>query len=202
MTRWFTADPHFGHVNIIRYCDRPFADVAAMNDALVERWNAVVDDGDEVWVLGDVAMGPIAESLANVGRLAGTKLLVPGNHDRCWPGHGPKAEGWTERYEAAGFAVVLPEQVELTLDDRQVVACHFPYVGDSHDDERFAAHRPVDDGRILLHGHVHNLWRIDGRAAPRHRLNDAREWAPRCGPRFYVSEQAHVQPDRSHRSPT
>ena len=64
---------------------------------------------------------------------------------------------------AAGFDAVLPEQVELTLGDRSVVACHFPYVGDSHDDDRFAPHRPVDDGRILLHGHVHNRWRIDGR---------------------------------------
>lgn len=26
MTRWFTADLHFGHTNIIRYCERPFAD--------------------------------------------------------------------------------------------------------------------------------------------------------------------------------
>lgn len=163
MTRWFTADLHFGHANIIRYCDRPFPDVAAMDEALVERWNEVVADSDEVWVLGDVAMGPISESLANVGRLAGAKLLVPGNHDRCWPGHGPKADGWAERYEAAGFAAVLGEQVELTVGGHDVLACHFPYAGDSHDDERFAIHRPIDDGRILLHGHVHTRWRIDGR---------------------------------------
>ncbi len=25
---WFTADPHYSHSNIIRFCDRPFADVA------------------------------------------------------------------------------------------------------------------------------------------------------------------------------
>ena len=31
MTTWFTSDLHLGHVNIIRYCERPFADVDEMN---------------------------------------------------------------------------------------------------------------------------------------------------------------------------
>jgi calcineurin-like phosphoesterase family protein len=163
VTRWFTADLHFGHANIIRYCDRPFPDVPTMDAGLVERWNDVVAADDEVWVLGDVAMGPIDASLANVGRLAGTKLLVPGNHDRCWPGHGARSEGWAERYVAAGFARILDEQVALTLGDRQVLACHFPYEGDSHDDDRYGAHRPMDRGEVLLHGHVHTRWQVDGR---------------------------------------
>ncbi len=162
MTRWFTSDMHFGHANIIRYCDRPFADVDAMDRGLVARWNDTVADGDEVWVLGDVAMGRIDESLGLIGELAGTKLLVPGNHDRCWPGRGDKAAEWVGRYVDAGFAEVLPEVVELTVGGRPARACHFPYFGDSHDEERFESHRPVDDGRLLLHGHVHTRWRIEG----------------------------------------
>ena len=63
---WFTSDPHFGHANIIRFCDRPFDDVQAMNDALVHRWNAVVQPEDTVYVLGDVALGPIQESLSHI----------------------------------------------------------------------------------------------------------------------------------------
>jgi len=161
MTRWFTADLHLGHANIIRYCDRPWADVDAMDRGLIERWNATVADGDEVLVLGDVAMGRVDESLALVHELAGTKLLIPGNHDRCWPGRGEKAAEWVDRYCDAGFTDVLPEVVELTVDGTEVRACHFPYWGDSHDDERFAAHRPIDDGRPLLHGHVHTRWRVE-----------------------------------------
>jgi calcineurin-like phosphoesterase family protein len=163
MTRWFTSDLHFGHANIIRYCHRPYADVDAMDRDLVARWNATVAPDDEVWVLGDVAMGRIDESLELVHELAGTKRLVPGNHDRCWPGRGESAAGWRQRYEAAGFAEVLPEQVPLTLGDRPALACHFPYVGDSHDDARFESHRPADHGLLLLHGHVHTKWRIDRR---------------------------------------
>ncbi len=55
MKCWFTADHHFGHANIIDFCQRPFADVDAMDEALVARWNEVVGDEDEVWYLGDFA---------------------------------------------------------------------------------------------------------------------------------------------------
>jgi calcineurin-like phosphoesterase family protein len=163
VTRWFTSDLHFGHANIIRYCDRPYADVDEMDRDLVARWNATVAPDDEVWVLGDVAMGRLDDSLLLISELAGTKRLVPGNHDRCWPGRGERAAGWAERYVAAGFAEVLAEQVELTIGGRPALACHFPYFGDSHDEARFESHRPVDDGRLLLHGHVHTRWRVEGR---------------------------------------
>ena len=78
-----------------------------MNQALIERWNASIHPDDTVWVLGDVALGRIDETLALVGELSGRKLLLAGNHDRCWAGHGRRADGWTERYLASGFAEEL-----------------------------------------------------------------------------------------------
>ncbi len=39
MTTWFTADTHFGHANIIRHCDRPFASIEEMDDELIRRIN-------------------------------------------------------------------------------------------------------------------------------------------------------------------
>ncbi len=38
---WFTADFHLGHKNIIRYCNRPFETVEEMNQAILERLNAL-----------------------------------------------------------------------------------------------------------------------------------------------------------------
>lgn len=176
MARFWTADLHLGHANIIRYSHRPFADVAAMDEGLIERWNAVVGDDDEVWVLGDVAMGTIAESLPEVGRLRGRKVLVPGNHDRCWYGHGSYGDQWIERYREVGFDEILQGVVTTRLDGTEVLACHFPYEGDSHDADRYTEHRPVDDGRWLLHGHVHERWRVHG-----HQVNvgvDVWDWRP------------------------
>lgn len=40
---------------------------------------------------------------------------------------------------------------------------HFPYYGDSHDQDRYGEFRPVDRGLWLVHGHVHEKWRQMGR---------------------------------------
>ena len=161
--RFWTSDQHFGHANIIRYCNRPFAGVDEMNRDLVRRWNETVDASDEVWVLGDVAMGSIEQSLSFVRRLNGRKVLVTGNHDRCWSGYGPKAGRWLDVYRDAGFDEIHQGWVPVTLGHRQALACHFPYEGDSHDEDRFVPARPPDEGMLLLHGHVHDRWRVHGR---------------------------------------
>src|SRR3954452_14523275 len=57
MTTYFTADLHLGHANIIRYCDRPFADAGEMDAALLNNLNAVVRQEDTLYVLGDFCMG-------------------------------------------------------------------------------------------------------------------------------------------------
>ncbi|MEJ7584087.1 MAG: metallophosphoesterase family protein [Acidimicrobiales bacterium] len=158
MTLWFTADLHLGHTNIIGYCDRPFADTEAMNRALIERWNETVDPADDVWVLGDFALGRISDTLPLAAALHGRKRLLAGNHDRCWAGHGPKAATWVDRYLAAGFAEIHQGQIELELAGQAVTACHFPYRGDSLVKDRYVERRPTDQGRWLLHGHVHERW--------------------------------------------
>jgi calcineurin-like phosphoesterase family protein len=163
MTTWFTADLHLGHGNIIDYCARPFDDTEAMNRALVDGWNDVVADDDDVWVLGDFALGKLADTLPLVGELRGRKVLLAGNHDRCWFGHGRRAEGWTERYLEAGFDEVRQGEVTGRVGDTEVVLCHFPYRGDSHDHDRYVEHRPADRGLWLLHGHVHERWAQRGR---------------------------------------
>lgn len=168
MTTWFSSDLHFGHRNISRYCGRPFPDtdagVAEMDDALVARWNETVAPGDTVWVLGDVAMGLIDRSLANVERLVGELRLVAGNHDRCWSGAGTNEARarWRQRYHDVGF-VTITEEERVRVGDTEVLLSHFPYEGDSHDDDRHPIHRPSDDGGWLLHGHVHSTWRQSGR---------------------------------------
>ncbi|MDA8044087.1 MAG: phosphoesterase, partial [Actinomycetota bacterium] len=91
MTIHFTADHHFGHHSIIEYRGRPFHSVGEMNAVLVANWNALVGPRDSVHVLGDVAMGRREESMPLIGRLARHKILYPGNHDRCWYGHGEGA---------------------------------------------------------------------------------------------------------------
>lgn len=169
--RWFTSDHHFGHTRIIELCDRPFADVDEMNAVMIERWNARVQADDTVYVLGDFAMGRIAETLPLVSKLAGRKILIPGNHDRCWAGEkrAPRRLEWTARYLAAGFAGVYtydrPLPIILT-NGTPVLLWHFPYygtdpfepVGDYQGRSELDTLHPIDRGSWLLHGHVHTQW--------------------------------------------
>ncbi|MCB0978314.1 MAG: hypothetical protein KDB02_12735 [Acidimicrobiales bacterium] len=162
--RWFSSDPHFGHANVIGYAGRPFRHVGEMDVGLVYRWNSVVAPDDEVWLLGDLAMGRIDESLPKAGLLLGRKHLVLGNHDRPFSDR-KRRQMWVERYmDEGGFVELHDGEVDIVLlDGTPARMCHFPYTGDSGDHDRFVEERPHDDGRWLLHGHVHEKWRQRGR---------------------------------------
>ena len=160
MARYFTADLHLGHRNIIDYSDRPFRDADHMDGVLIERWNSMVTPEDEVIVLGDFAMGRIDKTLPIAGVLNGRKVLLAGNHDRCWHGHKKGVDAASDRYLDAGFDEISQGSAELDVAGVHLVACHFPYRGDSHDHDRYVAHRPTDAGAWLLHGHVHERWNV------------------------------------------
>lgn len=76
---YFIADTHFSEGNIIRYENRPFADVTEMDQELLSRWNSIVKKDDEVYVLGD--FGAEGKEKFILNRLYGKKFLIKGNHD-------------------------------------------------------------------------------------------------------------------------
>ena len=47
---YFTADTHFEHENVIRFCDRPFASANEMDEAMIANWNARVRGNDTVYL--------------------------------------------------------------------------------------------------------------------------------------------------------
>jgi calcineurin-like phosphoesterase family protein len=131
MALFFTADTHFADHRTINIHRRPFARVADMDLALIEGWNAVVGQDDEVWHLGDVARRP-ADVSALLAQLNGTKHLVCGNNDTAATG------------EAVGWASVQ-DYAELTIDGHKLVLCHYP----------FRSWNGQHRGARNLHGHSH-----------------------------------------------
>lgn len=192
MTRtWFTSDHHLGHEKIIALSGRPFETVEEMNEVLIERHNAVVRKNDLVWVLGDVAMDKIADTLPLWTRFNGRKILVAGNHDRCFAGAqaDPVLRArWVEAYrDKGGFTSVVTGSGWLARPSRgagipllvprvggafgpTVQLSHFPYAGESDKgrDDRYAASRPRpwrrkgEEPVWLVHGHVHERWAVNG----------------------------------------
>lgn len=173
-----TADTHFGHARINELAGRPFSSVEEMDAELIRRWNDTVGRDDVVLHLGDLALGPIQQSIALTARLNGRRFLVPGNHDRVSPAAQNRRtiERFTPIYERAGWTI-LPEIVQGTRAGRQLLASHYPYWGDTQEVERHTEHRPADRSVPLIHGHIH----AHDRGADRHQFHvgiDAFDYAP------------------------
>jgi len=142
MAVFFTADTHFGHAAARALYRRPFPSVAAVDEAMVSRWNEAVGTDDDVWHLGDFVVGPrkggaAAEAAAALlARLNGRKHLIIGNND---PPAVAALPGWAG---AAHYA-------ELEVDGTGVVLCHYA----------FRTWRNAGRGWVNLHGHSHGRLR-------------------------------------------
>ncbi len=86
---WFTADFHSGHFNIIRYCNRPFANSQEMDEAICERVNACAKPNDTLYFLGDICLGgPDRVTAYRKRLLCRTIHFIEGNHD--WTAREPQ----------------------------------------------------------------------------------------------------------------
>lgn len=135
MTNWITSDTHFGHFNIIGYCDRPFTTAEEMDETMVDRWNSVVKEDDTVYHLGDFAFGKGSKEKIEeyVERLNGSIILTKGNHDR-------QTNNW---YKRAGFVGVIGG--ECWQYRPRIIFSHRPQ---------------PNKGNLNIHGHIHNLYHI------------------------------------------
>jgi calcineurin-like phosphoesterase family protein len=130
---------------------------------------------DELWPLGDVALGFLDDTLTHLAEMAVDVTLVAGNHDRCHPSNGSRAERFIETYrDKCGLRELILTNTLLTLTNgTEVQISHFPYTEANPQPklgrngkpltDKFTPWRPIDDGRWLLCGHVHESWRQRGR---------------------------------------
>jgi len=144
MATFFTSDTHFGHGGALGLYRRPFPSVAAMNEAIVERWNETVGPDDVVWHLGDFAIRQRTALVAELlTRLQGRKRLLIGSND---PPGTTELDGWES----------VQPYAEIALDGVSAVLCHYP----------FRSWRGMNKGWVNLHGHCH------GRLKPQPRQFD------------------------------
>lgn len=143
---FFTLDTHFYHSNIIRFCNRPFANVEQMNEAMIRNWNSVVGQDDVVFHLGDFCLGGSAEWTKILDRLNGHIHLVLGNHDLK-----NFRQGYTERFETVSM------QRYIEIGKQRILLNHNPFLCYG------GAYRDV----WQLFGHVHTSPHNTGLDAPR-----------------------------------
>ena len=136
---WFVADTHFGHANIIRFCNRPFGSVEEMNRILVSNWNDRVAPDDTVFILGDLFYRcedprPILEVLK------GRKRLILGNHDSSWTG----------KIEPSRFFDRIDSYYDGSIGPCGATLCHYPMPDWPHASRTY-----------MIHGHIHNNTKAD-----------------------------------------
>jgi calcineurin-like phosphoesterase family protein len=161
---WVWSDTHFGHANVIKYSERPFASADEMDAALIAGHNAVVGPSQTVLWVGDVSFHGLDRTREILAALHGRKILVRGNHDRS-----------AAQMARLGFDLVA-DALTLNLDGRLVRVSHLPYRGmDSREvatrsegDSRREKGLPVWERRgadeWLLHGHTHSRVKRSGQA--------------------------------------
>ncbi|MGK0391429.1 MAG: calcineurin-like phosphoesterase family protein [Maribacter sp.] len=79
---YFTSDHHFGHKNIIKFSNRPFASVDEMDQEMINRWNEKVQPNDKVYHLGDVGLCSPGRLKKILDQLNGHIFLIKGNHEK------------------------------------------------------------------------------------------------------------------------
>lgn len=136
---YYISDLHLFHEAAIRFDDRPFRDLEEMHTEIVKRWNEKVNNGDTVYILGDVSMRGKNENLiALVAILKGKKVLIRGNHD----------DVSDLRYRQLFSEVCDYKEIRDSIAGKsyELVLCHYPIFSWKH----------MSRGTILLYGHTHN----------------------------------------------
>lgn len=137
---YFTADTHFGHENIIKFCNRPFSDVNEMNECMISAWNARVEKNDTVFIIGDMFFKSEVPPAEILPLLNGKKHLIVGNHDGRWMPH----------LDLNRFFEGVDTYFEYRDGDRNYVMCHYPLLTYRHENKWY-----------MIHGHIHNTTDLD-----------------------------------------
>ena len=78
---YVTSDLHFGHDREFIFGPRGFKTIQEHDEAIIERWNSIITDEDEVYILGDLMLKDNEHGIECLSRLKGHKYFVTGNHD-------------------------------------------------------------------------------------------------------------------------
>lgn len=134
--KYYTADLHLFHTNMIKYENRPFRNATEMNEAIIKAWNEKVKPQDEVYILGDFGFCTGEEANACLTRMNGRKYLIKGNHDKFLN---------DTNFNRSLFGWIRDYFVVYDGNDK-VVLCHYP----------IAVWDCEHHGALHFYGHVHS----------------------------------------------
>ena len=133
---FYISDLHLRHNNVIYLDKRPFSDWQDMENAIINNWNKVVSEQDQVYILGDFCFSKNEEDWIEIlSKLKGRKSLILGNHDLRY-----MSPNLTKQFEE------ITKMKEIIDGDRHVILCHYPVIFYRCD---------YKDKFYQLYGHLH-----------------------------------------------
>lgn len=138
---YFLSDTHFGHQKEFLYGPRGFSSSLENDETIIKNWNSIIDDEDDVYLLGDVMLGDTEYGMTCLKRLKGKIHIVLGNHDTATR---------EELYKTCENVVEIARAIELKYKKYYFWLCHYPTITANYDDDK-----PWAKHLICIFGHTH-----------------------------------------------
>ena len=132
---YYIADCHFGDTRVIKFCHRPFSSIEEMDRIMIQNWNRVVREFDDVYIVGDLVYRTTSPA-KYLSQLNGRLHLICGNHD----------DMITKNPELRKYFVEICDYLVIHDRGHRLVLFHYPLL--EWDGFYF--------GSWHIYGHIHN----------------------------------------------
>jgi len=143
---YVTSDWHFGHDKDFIFGPRGFSNPYEMNDAIVKNHNEIVNEDDDVYVLGDCMLNDNEAGIELIKSLKGKIHVILGNHD---------TNARAALYRNCDNIVEVCYATVLRYRAYMFYLSHYPTMCGNHD-----ADKPMERKVINLCGHTHTTDRF------------------------------------------
>jgi calcineurin-like phosphoesterase family protein len=140
---YVTSDLHLGHDREFIWGARGYKSVEEMNKTQIEKFNSVVTDEDEVWILGDLVLGDIEGGLELLKQLKGKIHVCLGNHDSAKREQAYRDMGWDVqlcarfKYKKISFYLSHYPTMTHNLDEKELWQVVVNLYGHTHQTSNF-----------------------------------------------------------------
>lgn len=140
----FISDTHFGHANIIKYCDRPFKypDTTEMDALMLKGLQDADNAGKTIFHMGDFVFNSI-NLVKSEWRPAGQHYLILGNHDKHVRGAHGKLYKEFFTHIIGDHRSWRTNAFRIYVDKHRLLLSH-------------QAQMDIGRAQLNLYGHIHN----------------------------------------------
>jgi len=138
---YITSDTHFCHNKEFLFKPRGFDTIDEHDQKVIENWNSVVSNDDDVYHLGDVLLSDTEKGIECLKQLNGKIHLIRGNHD---------TNAKLERIKECSNVVEIADAKFFKYGKYHFFMSHYPCVTDSLNN-----YGGLERCMCNLYGHTH-----------------------------------------------